>query len=135
MSWQLKRIEQDRPSPITPIRNDRFTVGRASECDFVLTDKQISRRHCTFTASGGDLWIEDENSRNGTAVNCLRIESKTELHAGDAVRVGPYLFLVLRGEDGTDETIADVPAIGERSASNSDESSTDWDGSQTVQLV
>lgn len=45
----------------------RFAIGRSRDCDVVLADDSISRRHAELTIVGGDkLFITDCNSRNGT---------------------------------------------------------------------
>ena len=45
----------------------RFAIGRSRDCDVVLADDSISRRHAELTIVGGDkLFLTDCHSRNGT---------------------------------------------------------------------
>jgi hypothetical protein len=47
-------------------REGSLAIGRAPECDFVIVDPSLSRRHALVrTDENGDVWIEDTDSRNG----------------------------------------------------------------------
>ena len=63
------------------------TIGR-SECDIVLDDDQVSRRHATVWATGAGIEVEDLGSRNGTRVNGAEIQSRHPLQEGDIVEIG-----------------------------------------------
>lgn len=63
------------------------TIGR-SECDIVLDDDLVSRRHATLRATPIGIEIEDLGSRNGTRVNGERIEQRHTLQENDIVEVG-----------------------------------------------
>jgi hypothetical protein len=47
----------------------------------------ISRSHCTLSAEGGAIWLDD-HSTYGTFVNGDRIAGRIELRAGDRLRIG-----------------------------------------------
>jgi DNA segregation ATPase FtsK/SpoIIIE, S-DNA-T family len=75
-----------------PLRNGPVTVGRDDDCDLVLLDDGVSRRHVQVApaASGLRATVTDLGSVNGTWVEGKRIERETELspeelfEAGDA---------------------------------------------------
>ena len=48
-------------------------VGRSQSCQIVLTGATVSRHHAVIHIQGGEITIEDLNSRNGTYVNGQRI--------------------------------------------------------------
>jgi hypothetical protein len=55
----------------------------------------VSRRHCTFLASGSEIVLLD-HSRFGTFVNGERVMERVRVHAGDRVRLGePGIELAL----------------------------------------
>jgi hypothetical protein len=67
------------------------SIGRDPECDVRLTSDaylMVSRRHAIVRLDTGEqLWIEDQNSFNGTLVNGRRI-TREPLNPGDMVRLG-----------------------------------------------
>jgi phosphoserine phosphatase RsbU/P len=46
-----------------------FTIGRAPECDLVLSQPYISRRHAQITREGMQFLLSDVGSRYGTFIN------------------------------------------------------------------
>jgi pSer/pThr/pTyr-binding forkhead associated (FHA) protein len=67
-------------------------IGRNSDCDVVLYDAGISRKHARIFRSGDVLAVEDLGSSNGTLVNGARVEGSLELQDGDALTLGPVVF-------------------------------------------
>ncbi|MGO9487982.1 MAG: FhaA domain-containing protein [Solirubrobacteraceae bacterium] len=64
------------------------TVGRSRDCDVVLEDAGISRRHATIRPAGAGWEIEDLGSTNGVLVNGLEISGPQALEAGDRIEFG-----------------------------------------------
>ena len=63
-------------------------IGRSRECDIVLDDSGISRRHAQIMPSGGGWRIEDLGSTNGLRVNGRRVQGSAQLQGGDRVEMG-----------------------------------------------
>lgn len=64
-------------------------VGRSRECDVVLADSNVSRKHARLFLSPTGAWaIEDLGSTNGVHVNGQRITAAHELRAGDRLDIG-----------------------------------------------
>ena len=64
-------------------------IGRSRECDIVLQDSNVSRRHAEIRPSGGDSWtITDLGSTNGVRVNGRRLDAPAPLQTGDEITVG-----------------------------------------------
>lgn len=64
-------------------------IGRSSECDIVLADGNVSRRHAEIRKSGADGWtIADLGSTNGVRVNGREITGRRPLFDGDRVEFG-----------------------------------------------
>jgi pSer/pThr/pTyr-binding forkhead associated (FHA) protein len=70
-----------------------MSIGRA-ECDIILPDPDVSRRHAVICLVNGSLAVEDAGSKNGTYVNGRRIEAATVLANGDEVRFGHTVWRV-----------------------------------------
>jgi hypothetical protein len=64
------------------------TIGRSRECDIVLPDANVSRRHAEIRPRGNGWMVADLGSTNGVTVNGVRIEQAQLLRAGDRVEVG-----------------------------------------------
>jgi hypothetical protein len=64
------------------------TIGRSRDCDIVLDDVGISRRHAEIRP-GQDGWtVEDLGSTNGVLVNGRNTRGPQLLHSGDHVELG-----------------------------------------------
>ena len=64
-------------------------LGRHPECDIVLTDPMSSRRHCKIEmAPGGQYYVEDNGSANGTVLNGEFLRTRKPLQNGDVVQIG-----------------------------------------------
>mgnify|MGYP001069956789 CR=1 FL=1 len=64
------------------------TIGRSRDCDVVLPDANVSRRHAEVRPRGGGWIIADLGSTNGVAVNGVRIEQAHALRPGDEIELG-----------------------------------------------
>ena len=72
-----------------PVGPGGAVIGRSRECDIVLQDSNVSRRHAEIRPTGGDGWtIADLGSTNGVKVNGRAIATATPLQAGDQIAVG-----------------------------------------------
>jgi FHA domain/zinc-ribbon domain len=77
-----------------PLEKDRMTIGRRPDCDIFLDDVTVSRDHAILVRRGGDYFLDDCGSLNGTYVNRSRIESH-RLTDGDELQVGKYKLAFL----------------------------------------
>lgn len=73
------------------LKAGKNVVGTASDCDIVLTDKKISRKHCTIRYEGNEFQIADLDSSNGTYVNEDRVQ-KHDLIDNDILKLGDIQF-------------------------------------------
>jgi len=64
-----------------------FTVGRRTDRDLVLTDPRVSREHAVFMRENDGIYIEDQNSRQGTFVNGERT-TRRKLVRNDRLEFG-----------------------------------------------
>jgi len=72
-----------------PILKDSITIGRRPYNDVALDDLTVSGEHAVIMTIDGERTIKDLNSRNGTQVNGLPIQSRRLEHA-DLIEVGIY---------------------------------------------
>jgi len=69
------------------IEGQTTVIGRSSECDIVLGDPNVSRRHAEIRRLGRGYSLVDLGSTNGTEVNGQRV-TETSLMNGDVIGVG-----------------------------------------------
>jgi len=70
-----------------PSYNSRFLVGRSKECEIVLKNQKVSRKHAEISVVNNEIFITDLNSTNGTFVNGVKIK-KRKLIFNDEIRIG-----------------------------------------------
>ena len=63
-------------------------VGRAPECDIVLSDPSISRHHANLLVDGTQPRVQDLDSRNGTFVDGERVVGQADVAPGQVIRLG-----------------------------------------------
>ena len=64
-----------------------LTIGRLPECDIVVSDPAVSRRHAEVRRRDGQFVVVDLDSTNGTRVNGAGVKDRV-LADGDEIRVG-----------------------------------------------
>ncbi|MCX6508026.1 MAG: FHA domain-containing protein [Actinobacteria bacterium] len=71
-------------------------LGRGAPSDIVLDDTFLSTQHARFSTDGGDLFIEDLGSRNGSYINAEPVIHRTQLLKGDVIQIGNVILEVVR---------------------------------------
>ena len=71
------------------IGGEQTRIGRSPEAEVFLDDVTVSRDHAILVRRGGDYYLDDCGSLNGTYVNRRRIESQ-RLADGDELQIGKY---------------------------------------------
>lgn len=71
--------------PLMPVTS----IGRATSNTIVLDDHYASSEHVLIMRRGGQWWLEDLNSRNGTLLNNITLQgSAAVVSAGDIITIG-----------------------------------------------
>jgi len=69
------------------LRGAEFTIGRAEDCDLVLSDNRISRIHARLVEESGSYFVVDAGSRHGTFVNGEK-SARARLEHNDHISFG-----------------------------------------------
>ena len=64
------------------------TIGREPRCTVFINDASVSRGHARLTIENDQATLEDQKSKNGTAVMGLPITGPTVLRDGDEIEFG-----------------------------------------------
>jgi pSer/pThr/pTyr-binding forkhead associated (FHA) protein len=65
-----------------------ITIGRAEDSTLVITDDYSSARHARLFARGGQWFIEDLGSTNGTYLDRTKVNGPTPVPLGVPIRIG-----------------------------------------------
>lgn len=96
LRYCLEIIEGIDKGQIFQLDQETVHIGRHSQCEVVLSDREVSRRHlCIALAKDGWL-IDDLGSTNGTWVNGQMIMRQI-LQPGDRIQAGQTV-LIMRAE-------------------------------------
>ena len=83
----------------------KATIGRTAQTTIYIPDPQISRHHAEIVRDAkGEYIIVDMDSRNGTLVNGLTINSH-HLRLGDQVQLGGTVLLFTRRDPGVEQLL------------------------------
>jgi hypothetical protein len=93
-----QHLEERRSAPGTALllvqgkrmvlSGSEMVIGRSRECDVVVDDPNISRKHAAVQRSGQGWVVADLGSTNGVLVNGRRIGAPQPLHRGDRIELG-----------------------------------------------
>lgn len=73
---------------------NKLLAGRSMKCKFSIKDALVSKIHCIFIFDGNQLFIQDNNSDNGTILNGIIINDKTPIYSDDLLLIGEKEFKV-----------------------------------------
>jgi len=69
-------------------------------CDVVINEPAVSRRHAQLILENGQVYLEDVSEHNGTFLNGTKLESlgRERVHEGDVINLGRAEIQVLKFE-------------------------------------
>ena len=115
----LQQLAADRDKPLVPITGAGVVLGRAPDCDVVVTFAAASARHAQLRLSDGAVTLTDLDSTNGTWLAGTRIQGPVTLEPGDVFALGeggPRFALVSEQPSGRDTVV--LPASAGKAGSN-----------------
>ena len=99
-------LKSDLDGVVTPLPPE-LSIGRGEDCGLCIRQDSISRQHASITLRGGQYFLHDPGSRNGTFVNGLRIGTDpVALKPRDLLRFDNVGFSVV-SDDETGSTRAE----------------------------
>lgn len=86
----LRLVAANGPPEWFPLRGDRIVLGRSRDCDLILPDVLLSRRHAELVRAEHGWLLRDLGSLNGTRLNGARLEKDVLLQDGDVVEIADW---------------------------------------------
>ena len=90
------------------IEEGTTVIGRATECEISILDNGLSRRHSAIETIGGESFLLDLKSKNGSFVNNVRVERQA-LALGDVIRLGEVQFTLIAPRESAREKASAAP--------------------------
>ncbi len=89
----LEIIEGPDKGQSFSLQDAEVFIGRHGQCELVLQDPEVSRRHLKIAPGENGWWLDDLGSTNGSFVNGQRI---THLKAvpGDRIQIGQSILVI-----------------------------------------
>jgi DNA-binding CsgD family transcriptional regulator len=99
MTSDLILLQESQVPPILcfPLVVGRSVLGRSSDCDLIIPEITVSRRHAEVSVRKGRVTIRDLGSRNGTYVDGERIRDCRTLDPLQRIRLGSVSFVLSTG--------------------------------------
>lgn len=92
-TWLVVR-QGPRTGKVYPLYAKVTTIGRGIDCDIVLDDTGISKRHCEIHQDNKSRFtLYDLDTTYGTKVNSLNVK-KSKLMDGDVITIGRAVLIV-----------------------------------------
>lgn len=89
--------------------NDEMLIGRGSDADIVLPERQVSRYHSKIFYRDGRYFLEDLDSKNGTFLNGQQVKGTAPLQDGDEIQIALCVRMLFVGTDATVPLSFDLP--------------------------
>jgi predicted component of type VI protein secretion system len=78
------------------------TIGRGSDCEIALPERQVSRHHAQIERQNGGYLLRDLGSKNGTCVNGQEVRDRPYcLKDGDEIQIALCVKMGFVGADAT----------------------------------
>ncbi|HUX75543.1 MAG TPA: FHA domain-containing protein [Anaerolineae bacterium] len=78
------------------------TIGRGSDCEIALPERQVSRHHAQIERENGGYLLRDLGSKNGTCVNGQEVRDRPYcLKDGDEIQIALCVKMGFVGADAT----------------------------------
>jgi len=100
-----KRLYMDQPV---------LLVGRDEDCDLVIGDRQVSRRHASIARENEQYVLRDLGSKNGTFVNGQEVQDPYVLKDGDEIQIAYCCKMAFVAADSTAPVLLEAPELGLR---------------------
>ncbi len=83
------------------INREKFVIGRGSDCEIILPERQVSRYHAEILYDGGRYSLHDFESKNGTHLNGKQVTGTVPIRDGDEISIALCVKLLFVGTDAT----------------------------------
>ncbi|HKV41987.1 MAG TPA: FHA domain-containing protein, partial [Blastocatellia bacterium] len=87
----IRRNDQVARADDVIIESEGLTLGRVVGNDLVLNHRSVSRTHAGIKQLGGEYWLFNLSTSNGTLLNG-QLVARAPIADGDTLQIGPYFL-------------------------------------------
>jgi len=87
-----------KPVKVFHLKGDQLSIGRSPDCQIMIEDMNVSRRHAELILTTHGYKIQNLNSKNGTFVNGKQVIGSLPLSPGDEVMLGSTTLFIFEQE-------------------------------------
>lgn len=84
---QLVVVDGSSKGKKVDLNRDKITAGKKEDCDLVIEDRTVSRKHFEIDKEEDSFLLKDLGSTNGTFINETKVR-EAYLAPGDVIRIG-----------------------------------------------
>lgn len=93
----LKVIKSTGEVSTCPLEGKEILIGRSHECQILIEEQLVSRKHAKIFCDGDKYFVEDLNSVNGVYINGAKVK-KQAIAPGDKILVGDSQIVYIDSE-------------------------------------
>jgi pSer/pThr/pTyr-binding forkhead associated (FHA) protein len=90
-----------------------WALGRSKDCEFVLNDPNVSRKHAIVKKDWNGFVVVDLGSKNGVVVNEKKIQKPRRLKDRDEIVIGPVKLVYIDPDADLMAALSDVPGFAQ----------------------
>ncbi len=94
------------PGSVHQLGHGELVLGRDDHLPYRIDDVAVSGRHARLYCEGGDFFLDDLDSTNGTFVEGVRIAEPKQLQEGDRIQLGLNTLFRVDLQDATEQEAA-----------------------------
>ena len=95
--WAIRFLNGKYAGQTFPLQNGTYLMGRSEECQIILSETGVSKKHIELKVHPTGVEVVDLKSSNGTFVNGVKVK-ESDLQTGDKVSVCKTIFDIVSVE-------------------------------------
>ena len=109
MKWAIRFLNGHLAGQILPLQEGRYILGRGEDCQIIVPDDGISKKHAALEVDEHGVFIQDLKSSNGTFINGVKVQ-ESEIQEKEKVSVCKTTFDIVNANE--QNMVPAPPAVG-----------------------
>lgn len=98
LEYQIRLFQDGNQFFENTFKSNTLVIGRDDDCDLIIQDKSISRKHLRIDIDIDKFYVTDMGSSNGTFVDNEKIEGRVRVNTETHIRAGKITIQVVTPE-------------------------------------